>query len=119
MKRINTPREKSFKELKLWNYRTLLMFLAISIILFLFLLLISGCKSDAEKHIWGKPFTTLPIPKMINVVPTQTTAELEGGKLLCYQETLVTEIDIEIIIITPNSKINYIYESSEVNLRTL
>ena len=44
MKRVSHLRDRSFKELKLWNYRTLLMFLVISVIIFLLLLLVSGCK---------------------------------------------------------------------------
>ncbi|MFZ0456511.1 MAG: hypothetical protein WCE54_00300 [Ignavibacteriaceae bacterium] len=50
MKRISLLRDKSFKELKLWNYRTLLMFLVISVIIFLLLLLVSGCKLNTAEN---------------------------------------------------------------------
>ena len=63
MKRINLLREKNFKELKLWNYRTLLMFVLISIIIFLLLILVSGCNVDTTEYV-EKKFTPLVIMKI-------------------------------------------------------
>ena len=81
MKRISQLRDKSFKRLKFWNYRTILMFLFISIIIFLLLLLVSGCKVDAAEHINRKPITTQTTQKIAWFVPVQTAAEVNINRM--------------------------------------
>ena len=69
MKRISLLRDKSFKELKLWNYRTLLMFLVISVIIFLLLLLVSGCKFDAAEYTSKKQLIKESALKITTIEP--------------------------------------------------
>ncbi len=85
MKIFNLPQVKSFKVLRL-NYRTFLMFLVISIILFFLLLLISGCKLEES-------FITSPIPKITNVLPAHAAAE---SSRISITEVLVENFIAEI-----------------------
>ena len=48
-----------------------LMFLVISVIIFLLLLLVSGCKFDSAEHQWGKSFATKPILKINCLAPVE------------------------------------------------
>jgi len=74
MKRNSFLPEKSFKEKKLWNYRTIVMFLAISIIIFILLLLVSGCKADYAELVC---FTTPPTLELTGYAQEQDTGLIE------------------------------------------
>ena len=95
MNRISLMREKRFKKLKLWNYRTLLMFLAISITIFLLLLLVSGCKIDDAEHICGKPFTTPLTLKITGYAQVQTAGLIRIS--INNRESLADEECIKIV----------------------
>ena len=105
MKRISLLREKSFKELKLWNYRTLLMFLAISIIIFFLLLLVSGCKSDTAEHLWEKPFTTKLNQEITGCTKAQAATTVNGITVKGQRPgNFVTEINGKKVIKISNKK---------------
>lgn len=86
MKRISLFLDKSFKELKLWNYRTLLMFLVISVIIFLFLLLVSGCKLNSPEDTSKKQFikqSTLKITAVETEINVENFINEAGINIIC------------------------------------
>ena len=100
------------------NYRTILMFIIISVIFLLLFLLISGCKADIAEPIWEKSFTAPSTPKITGVVPAQAAAGVsritingenfanELGTNLVYFDNVATDVisstSTSIVVLRPN-----------------
>lgn len=91
MKRVSLLRDKSFKELKLWNYRTLIMLLVISVIIFLLLLLVSGCKLNSAENTSKKQLIK------------QSTLKITAVEPEINIENFISEANIEIICLDNKS----------------
>jgi len=67
------------------------MFLVISTLLFLLILIISGCKLDTAEQVWRKPLTTLPNLKINSAVMPHITSKPESWNFSYCQKTFAAE----------------------------